>query len=107
MQCHAHSCPPIASNEPLEKTVEDLNALYAPAAWVEDRELRHLRAEERRLEQELQNLGGTSSAAKPTSGKHVARSNLIHCALVETGGASEVPCIPLARRDFFLLCSDV
>ncbi|GAQ91842.1 hypothetical protein KFL_008660030 [Klebsormidium nitens] len=33
--------------------------------WAEDREMRWLRAEERRLEEELRSLGGTSFAAEP------------------------------------------
>eukprot|EP00243_Klebsormidium_subtile_P007513 TRINITY_DN334_c0_g2_i2.p1 TRINITY_DN334_c0_g2~~TRINITY_DN334_c0_g2_i2.p1 ORF type:complete len:886 (-),score=191.20 TRINITY_DN334_c0_g2_i2:530-3187(-) len=37
------------------------------AAWAEAHEMRRLKLQERRLEEELQNLGGTSSAAKPTS----------------------------------------
>ncbi|GAQ91668.1 hypothetical protein KFL_008300050 [Klebsormidium nitens] len=44
------------------------------AGWAEDRELRRLRAEERRLEEELRNLGGTSFAAKPTSAWNESQS---------------------------------
>eukprot|EP00243_Klebsormidium_subtile_P007518 TRINITY_DN334_c0_g2_i7.p1 TRINITY_DN334_c0_g2~~TRINITY_DN334_c0_g2_i7.p1 ORF type:complete len:819 (-),score=169.67 TRINITY_DN334_c0_g2_i7:435-2891(-) len=37
------------------------------AAWVEDQEMRRLRAQERRLKEELRNLGGTSYAAEPSA----------------------------------------
>ncbi|GAQ91098.1 hypothetical protein KFL_007270050 [Klebsormidium nitens] len=37
------------------------------ADWAEDQELRRLRAEERRLEEELRKLGGTSFAAEPAA----------------------------------------
>jgi hypothetical protein len=81
---------PVVSNEPLEKTVKSLHALYAPAAWAEDRELRRLRAQEKKLEEELRQLGGASFTAKQTSGERAVlggTSASIAFALVHFRGA--------------------
>ncbi|GAQ84218.1 hypothetical protein KFL_001800250 [Klebsormidium nitens] len=72
------------------------------AAWVEDRELRHLRAEERRLEEELRNLGGTSPDAKQGSAPNddpksegdwtsVAMSKPLITTLLMIGGIEQNP----------------
>jgi hypothetical protein len=52
----------------LKRLSRNLHALYAPVVWAEDQEMRRLRAQERRLEEELRQLGGASLTAKPTSG---------------------------------------
>lgn len=46
--------------------------------------MRRLRAQERRLEEELRNLGGPSFTAKPPYGKHAAQYHPIICALIQS-----------------------
>lgn len=68
--------------------------------------MRRLRAQKRRLEEELQQLGGASFTAKPTSGERVAQFDSIGFSLARVFSCkgSKVSVMPLNALWLLLLC---